>query len=44
MPGQVGENQWGPDPKASETSTKQKVPGLGEEAPKEEAPKEEAPE
>ena len=40
MPGQVGENEWGPDPKASE-APKEKAPK--EEAPKEEAPKEEAP-
>ena len=37
MPGQVGENAWGPDPKVLETSTKQKAPGLGEEVPKDEA-------
>ena len=35
MPGQVGENAWGPDPKVLETSSKQKAPGLGEEVPKE---------
>ena len=37
MPGQEGVNTWGPDPKISETSTKQKVPGLGEESLEEEA-------
>ena len=37
MPGQVGENTWGPDPKVLETSSKQKAPGLVEEVPKEEA-------
>ena len=37
MPGQVGENTWGPDPKVLETSSKQKAPGLAEEVPKEQA-------
>ena len=37
MPGQVGENAWGPDPKVLETSSKQKAPVLGEEVPKKEA-------